>query len=249
MSYQNTTAILGAVILTVCAIIPLGNHNTHCITARTTCAEQIGAKDELGAAIRQSAKDLGISPEDLATIISFETAGTFDKNKLGPRTKWGRHRGLIQWGEPQARKYGVYFPNMPVGEQMKAVTRYLRDHGVHAGMNGMNVYAAINAGHASRVWASDQAAGGTWGTVRDKWLYQMRDHRRNAQWLLRRVRSSEARLAATVQPERQSTRRVRANPGRHHRRSPWLSTQDVRPIQERERVPLSAMDELRTARG
>ncbi len=139
--------------------------------------------NELGAAIRQSAKDLGISAEDLATMISFETGGTFDPWKKGPTTKWGTHRGLIQWGEPQRKKYGVY-EGMPVGEQMQAVTRYLRDHGVKPGMNGMNVYAAINAGNAKKTGASDAGAGGTWGTVADKWNYQMGAHRAKAKRLL-----------------------------------------------------------------
>jgi hypothetical protein len=145
--------------------------------------------NELGAAIRQSAKDLGINAEDLATMISFETAGTFDPWKKGPTTKWGTHRGLIQWGEPQARDYGVY-KGMPVGEQMKAVTRYLKDKGVRPGMNGANVYAAINAGNANKLGARDAAAGGTWGTVLDKWKYQMGGHRRKAQGLLRNSDSS-----------------------------------------------------------
>lgn len=52
--------------------------------------------NELATAIGQSAKDLGVSQRDLATAISYETAGTFDKWKRGPHTKWGQHRGLIQ---------------------------------------------------------------------------------------------------------------------------------------------------------
>ncbi|HEX8417194.1 MAG TPA: hypothetical protein VF641_06270, partial [Methylobacterium sp.] len=142
---------------------------------------QVTAKypDGLAAGIKQSAKDLGISAEDLATVISYETGGTFDKWKRGPTTKWGTHRGLIQWGEPQARKYGVT-QDMSAGEQMQAVTRYLRDRGVKPGMGAHQVYGAINAGGVSdwHLRQKDAAAGGAPGTVRDKVDYQMGAHRR-----------------------------------------------------------------------
>lgn len=58
-------------------------------------------------AIARGARDLGIDPVDLATAISYETGGTFDPDQWGPTTKWGRHRGLIQFGEPQRAQYGV----------------------------------------------------------------------------------------------------------------------------------------------
>ncbi|WP_238297883.1 hypothetical protein [Methylobacterium soli] len=142
--------------------------------------------DGLAAGIKQSAKDLGISAEDLATVISYETGGTFDPWKRGPTTKWGTHRGLIQWGEPQARKYGVT-KDMSPGEQMRAVTRYLRDRGVKPGMGIHQVYGAINAGGVSdwHLNQRDAAAGGAPGTVREKVDNQMGAHRRKALALLR----------------------------------------------------------------
>ncbi|MGU3538888.1 hypothetical protein [Methylobacterium sp. A54F] len=139
----------------------------------------------LAEGIQQSAKDLGVSAEDLATVISYETAGTFDKWKRGPTTKWGTHRGLIQWGEPQARQYGVT-ADMSAGEQMKAVTRYLRDRGVRPGMGIHQIYGAINAGGVTdwHLQQRDAAAGGAPGTVRDKVDYQMGPHRRKGLALL-----------------------------------------------------------------
>jgi hypothetical protein len=137
----------------------------------------------LAGAIKQSAKDLGVKPEDIATAISYETAGTFDPWKRGPTTKWGQHRGLIQCGEPQRQKYGVY-EGMPVAEQMKAVTRYLHDAGVRPGMSMVDIYSAINAGSVGRNNASDAGAGGAPGTVADKVNYQMAAHRRKAAALL-----------------------------------------------------------------
>jgi hypothetical protein len=133
-----------------------------------------------------TANALGISPIDLATAISYETAGTFDPAKSGPTTKWGQHRGLIQFGEPQAQKYGVDWQN-PVGSQLGengAVAKYLRDTGVKPGMGLMDVYSAINAGGVGRYDRSDAAAGGAPGTVADKVNNQMAGHREKAMALL-----------------------------------------------------------------
>lgn len=129
-----------------------------------------------------TASALGVDPVDLATAISYETAGTFDPTKRGPTTKWGQHRGLIQFGEPQARKYGVDW-NDPVGSQLGpngAVANYLRDTGVQPGMGLLDIYSAINAGGVGKYNASDTAAGGAPGTVRDKVENQMAGHRKKA---------------------------------------------------------------------
>lgn len=140
---------------------------------------------DLAEAIRATAMSLGIDPLDLATAISYETAGTFDPLKFGPTTQHGRHRGLIQFGEPQARQYGVDW-NDPVGSQLgpdRAVARYLRDTGVEPGMGLMDIYSAINAGGVGRYNASDANNGGAPGTVADKVNSQMGGHRANAERL------------------------------------------------------------------
>jgi hypothetical protein len=140
---------------------------------------------DLREGIQRSAQALGVSPVDLATAISYETAGTFDPTKAGPTTQWGQHRGLIQWGEPQAQKYGVDWSN-PVGSQLGedgAVVKYLRDTGVQPGMGLLDIYSAINAGGVGRYGASDANNGGAPGTVRDKVEKQMAGHRRKAEEL------------------------------------------------------------------
>jgi hypothetical protein len=137
---------------------------------------------DLRTAIINEATRLGISPVDLATVISYETAGTFDPAKAGPTTQWGQHRGLIQWGEVQADKYGVDF-NDPA-KQMQAVSQYLIDAGVQPGMGILDVYSAINAGKVGRYNASDANNGGAPGTVRDKVEKQMGGHRDKAVALL-----------------------------------------------------------------
>ncbi|WP_331373778.1 PLxRFG domain-containing protein [Sinorhizobium chiapasense] len=136
--------------------------------------------------IIETAAELGIDPEDLATAISYETAGTFNPTKAGPRTQWGRHRGLIQFGEPQAARYGVDW-NDPVGSQLGAggaVANYLKDAGVKPGMGLLDIYSAINAGRVGKYDASDAGNGGAPGTVRDKVEQQMHGHRAKARGLL-----------------------------------------------------------------
>lgn len=141
---------------------------------------------DIRSGILSTAGALGVNPLDLATAISYETAGTFDPMKTGPTTQWGQHRGLIQFGEPQAKKYGVSWDD-PVGSQLGpqgAVANYLRDTGVKPGMGLLDIYSAINAGGVGRYNRSDANNGGAPGTVRDKVEKQMAGHRKKAQALL-----------------------------------------------------------------
>uniref|UniRef100_UPI003F492911 hypothetical protein n=1 Tax=Ensifer adhaerens TaxID=106592 RepID=UPI003F492911 len=138
--------------------------------------------DDIRNGIITSANALGIDPVDLATAISYETAGTFDPTKKGPKTQWGQHRGLIQFGETQAVENGVDWNN-PVGSQLGengAVVSYLRKAGVKPGMGMMDIYSAINAGGVGRYGASDANNGGAPGTVADKVNNQMAEHRQKA---------------------------------------------------------------------
>ena len=138
--------------------------------------------NDFASLLRQSADALGVDPVDLATVISYETGGTFDSTKRGPTTQWGQHRGLIQFGEPQARKYGVNWNNA-VGSQLGAdgaVVKYLRDTGVKPGTSLLDLYSAINAGGVGRYGRSDANNGGAPGTVRDKVRNQMAGHREKA---------------------------------------------------------------------
>ncbi|KQX20971.1 hypothetical protein ASD01_29590 [Ensifer sp. Root423] len=142
--------------------------------------------DEIRSGIISSANALGIDPVDLATAISYETAGTFDPLKRGPTTQHGQHRGLIQFGETQAVENGVDWNN-PVGSQLGengAVVSYLRNAGVKPGMGMLDIYSAINAGGVGRYGASDANNGGAPGTVADKVNNQMAGHRQKALALL-----------------------------------------------------------------
>lgn len=153
--------------------------------------------------IKKAAKALGIDPVDLATVVSYETSGTFDPWVKGPTTQWGTHRGLIQWGEPQRRKYGVT-KDMSFDDQMMAAVKYLRDAGVKAGMGILDVYSAINAGGVGLYNRTDANNGGAPGTVRDKVENQMGGHRRKAQRLMAMAETPSSILSSLVPPTPQS---------------------------------------------
>lgn len=141
---------------------------------------------EFTSLLIETAQELGADPVDLATAISYETAGTFDPTKAGPTTQWGQHKGLIQFGEPQAQQHGVDW-NDPLRSQLgkgKAVSRYFQSNGWKPGMAGIDLYSIINAGAPGRYDASDANNGGAPGSVRDKWENQMQGHRQKALALL-----------------------------------------------------------------
>lgn len=139
-------------------------------------------KQDFAARLIETANALGMNPVDLATIISYETAGTFDPTKAGPTTQWGQHRGLIQFGEPQAKQYGVDW-NDPLGSQLGpdgAIVKYFTENGWKPGMGMMDAYSIVNAGAPGRYNASDANNGGAPGTVADKVNNQMGGHRTKA---------------------------------------------------------------------
>jgi hypothetical protein len=136
--------------------------------------------------IFDTANAIGMKPLDLATIMSYETGGTFDPKKRGPTTKWGQHRGLIQFGEPQAKKLGVDW-NDPINSQLGAngaVAKYFRSSGWKPGMSLLNAYSIVNAGAPNKFNASDANNGGAPGTVADKVRDQFAPHRKKAEMLL-----------------------------------------------------------------
>lgn len=127
-------------------------------------------KSRIADGIFEAAQELGVSPLDLATIISYETAGTFDPAKRGPTTQWGQHKGLIQFGVPQAQRFGVDWAN-PINSQLGAdgaVVKYMKNAGVKPGHGLLDLYSAVNAGYVGRYSRTDENNGGAPGTVRDK---------------------------------------------------------------------------------
>src|SRR3954462_10889879 len=103
---------------------------------------------ELLEAVRRYAPTIGLTPKELLGIYAYETGGTLDPWQKGPTTKWGQHRGLIQWGEQQRNQYGVTAAT-PVAKQVEASLQYLQDRGFRPGMGLAQAYAAVNAGGVS----------------------------------------------------------------------------------------------------
>ncbi len=137
----------------------------------------------LADAIKNEAQRIGADPQDLATVMSYETGGTFDVWKAGPTTQWGQHRGLIQMGEPQRKKYG-YYKGMSVEDAVRASANYLVDNGFKPGMGLKQMYATINTGSPNGGHKTDENNGGAPGTSDEKVDYQMEGHKAKAASLL-----------------------------------------------------------------
>lgn len=80
------------------------------------------------------ANKFGMNPIDVATFIRYETAGSMDPYKKGPKTQWGTHRGLIQMGDVQQAEYGINLdpskgPVSSVEEQFVAIEKYFAGNG------------------------------------------------------------------------------------------------------------------------
>lgn len=104
------------------------------------------------------------------------------ENGLHPKTQWGQHRGLIQFGEPQAREHGVDW-NDPIGSQLGpdgAVVRYFKASGWKPGMSELDAYSIVNAGAPGLGDRTDANNGGAPGTVADRVATQFGPHRSKA---------------------------------------------------------------------
>ena len=113
-------------------------------------------------AIVTAANELGIKPEDLASVISQETMGTFNHQITGG--EGGNYKGLIQFGIPERKTYG-YRDDMTFEEQMLGpVVRYLKDRGVKPGHGVREIYAAILTGNVSTLQNSGLTDTDSFGT-------------------------------------------------------------------------------------
>ena len=87
--------------------------------------------DEEKAALVDAANELGVNPLDLATMIGFETGGTYN---AAIRNQYG-YEGVIQFGEEERKKYG-YKPGMSFADQVRGpMVRYLKDRFKKVGVN------------------------------------------------------------------------------------------------------------------
>lgn len=104
---------------------------------------------EKAASIARVAKNIGVNPNDLAAVISFETGGTFSPSKRNPNSS---ATGLIQFmagsGGTKGKYYGMtrdQFGSLSFDEQMKYVEKYFLDRSsrFRAGNEAKNTVADV----------------------------------------------------------------------------------------------------------
>ena len=130
-------------------------------------------------ALVEVAGELGVSPIDLATIIGFETGGTYDPGIVGGQGK--KYEGLIQFGEPERAAYGVV-PGMSFEEQLRGpVKAYFKDRFAQAGMSTQgatleDLYTTVLAGNPG----ANRDAQDSFGTSARSGVAKMGPHRERA---------------------------------------------------------------------
>ena len=101
-------------------------------------------------ALIQAANELGVSPVDLATIIGYESAGSYSPDKMGG--EGGVYQGLIQFSPDNQRHYGVR-KGMSFEEQLLGpVVQYFKDRFAGVGMSTqgatlLQLYTTVLAGN------------------------------------------------------------------------------------------------------
>ena len=120
--------------------------------------------------IRATAEQLGMNPNDLATVISFETVGTFDPSIRNPKSS---ATGLIQkMRDPDGKYYGYTrdeLGSMSFEEQMeKVVLRYFQERGFSADkpVSLAEIYEAV-AGSGYKKGSQAYELNKVWDTNKD----------------------------------------------------------------------------------
>lgn len=121
--------------------------------------------------IERVAKNIGVKPDDLASIISFETGGTFSPKSKNPKSS---ATGLIQFMAGTGGKAGKYygmtrdqFSSLSFDEQMNYVERYYKDRGfdgtkqrsladAYTAVTGYGYKEGSKAYELNRVWDTNK---------------------------------------------------------------------------------------------
>lgn len=122
-------------------------------------------------AILDGAKKLGVNPNDLAAVISFETGGTFSTNARNPTSS---ATGLIQFmegsdGKDDGKYFGMtreQFGKLLPLQQMDHVVSYLKGRGIKAGSGVGEIYDAV-AGYGYKKGSKAYAANQVWDVNKD----------------------------------------------------------------------------------
>ena len=95
-------------------------------------------------AILQGARRLGLHPYEFGGFLSLESGPNMDPNIVGGAG--GRHKGLIQFGQAEQKKYLQPGTQTRAG-QMPAVLQYFQDRGYKPGMGIERAYATVLGGN------------------------------------------------------------------------------------------------------
>jgi hypothetical protein len=142
--------------------------------------------------IISTAKALGMSPIDLATIMHYESG--FNENVWGGQG--GQHFGSIQFGPAERQKYGVNVKDPSSQFVQGAVYRYFTGRGWK--WPGLEDTYHRQCRWSGRGRASDTAAGGRAGNVSQKVASKEMAASREAETLLGMHRKSLTPLQAAA---------------------------------------------------
>lgn len=91
---------------------------------------------------RQAARELGVTPQQLLAIASYESAGSFDPKIKGG--DGGNYWGIFQFGKEERESFG-WGPTLE--QQFSALVRFAKARGYRPGMGWRKLYTTINAGN------------------------------------------------------------------------------------------------------
>lgn len=95
--------------------------------------------------IAQLSSIFGINPVEMAALMSFESAGTMSPHINGG--DGGKYKGLIQFGPPEQRTWGVNNSQSFQEQALHSVLGFLVQRGLRRGMGVDDAYAAILTGN------------------------------------------------------------------------------------------------------
>lgn len=129
------------------------------------------------------ASALGLDAKEVAAVMSFESAGTFDPTKMGG--DGGNYMGLIQFGPNERQQYGIDADSTPE-EWTNAILSFMDDRGFEKGMGLEDFYSTILTGSPGNYDRQD--SNGT--SVRNAIPRILADHGPNAErWLAAGIQS------------------------------------------------------------
>ncbi|MCO6503870.1 MAG: hypothetical protein J6568_00385 [Snodgrassella sp.] len=152
------------------AAVPVQNKATPKATGEGVYRNKNFTKEK-AESIARVAKNIGVDPNDLAAVISFETGGTFNPNIRNPKSS---ATGLIQFMAGSGGKKGLYygmtrdqFGGLSFDEQMKYVERYFKERGfdgkrkrdvadTYTAVTGYGYREGSKAYELNKVWDSNK---------------------------------------------------------------------------------------------